>query len=468
MLMSSAFLVSALVQFALGLLMAAMLGPVEFGLYALAFAASVIGQTLVFEWARLSITRFEGSGAEVTARLCKVVLVLIALTLALAAAFFLFAGEKRVLFALTIAASALWGFAECRGATLRARFAEKSYAGLLSARALASFTLMPLAAWFWPRAELVLGAQMLAIFIALILHRLAFSENPRPQDAAPSTAPPLSGLVGYALPIVATNVAYLLLFFGLRLFIATRLGLGEAGSFSLALDLGLKLVMTIGSALDLYLFQLAVRDDREKGGEAGRARLALNISIVLAVLAPALVGLWLVLPSLEALVITPDYRATFAPYVLLLLPGLFLFGIVQYAVHPVHQLASRTMPLVLASGTAAAVVFLLLAISGSAPLPASRLPGLALLVGMLLAVLVLWRAIAEPPPISWKAFSPRLALALLGMVGVALPIRLGLEPGAISLVSTVLAGSLAFLAIGWFTNLADMRNWRRFDTKNGA
>jgi O-antigen/teichoic acid export membrane protein len=466
MLMSAAFLASALIQFALGLVMAAMLGPAEFGLYALAFAASVIGQTLVFEWIRLSITRYQGSGASVSARLGMILLALMALMLALAAAVFLLAGEKRVLLALTLAASALWGLAECRGATLRARFAEKSYAGLLSLRAMALILLMPLAAWFRPQAEFVLGAQMLAVLAALVLHRLAFSEM---RDATGAGAmPPLSGLFGYAMPIVATNLAYLLLLFGLRLFIATRLGLGDAGSFSLALDLGLKLVMTIGSALDLYLFQLAVRDDREKGAEAGRERLALNFAIVLAVLAPTLIGLWLVLPSLEALVITPDYRPTFARYMLLLLPGLFLVGVVQYAIHPVHQLASRTMPLVLASGAAAAAVFLLLAISRIVPLPASHLPGIALLIGMLFAVLVLWRAIAEPPPIGWKAFLPRLLLALTGMVGVALPIRLGLEPGAVALAAAAMAGGLAYLAIGWFTNLADVRNWRRIETKNGA
>jgi O-antigen/teichoic acid export membrane protein len=466
MLMSSAFLASALIQFALGLVMAAMLGPVEFGLYALAFAASVIGQTLVFEWVRLSITRYEGAGADVSTRLRTALLILIALTTMLAAALFSLGGENRVLFALTVAAAALWGFAECRGATLRARFAEKSYAGLLSARALASLILMPLAAWFWPQADVVLGAQMLAVAVALILHRLASTQEPMDGKAGPAL--PFSGLIGYALPIVATNVAYLLLFFGLRLFIATRLGLGEAGSFSLALDLGLKLVMTIGSALDLYLFQLAVRDDRDQGAEAGRARLALNASIVVAVLAPALVGLWLVLPSLEALVIAPGYRATFSLYLLLLLPGLFIFGLVQYAIHPVHQLASRTLPLVLASGAAAASGFLLLAIPGVVPVALSRLPALALFGGLLLAMVVLWRAMIEPPPIRWMIFLPRLGLALAGMVGVAWPIRLHLEPGLIALVSTALAGGLVYLAIGWFTNLAGVKTWRDGATKNGA
>lgn len=466
MLMSLAFLASALVQFALGLVMAAMLDPAEFGLYALAFAASVIGQTLVFEWVRLAITRYQGSGAGVFARLNRALLMLMTLVLALAAITYFAAGEKRELYALTIAASALWGFAECRGAMLRARFAENSYVGLLSARALASLVLMPLAAWFWPRADIVLGALMLSVLAALILHRAAFAETRDAADGA--VVPPLSSLIGYALPIVATNVAYLLLFFGLRLFIAARLGLAEAGSFSLALDLSLKLVMTIGSALDLYLFQLAVRDDREKGAEAGRARLALNFGIVLAVLSPALVGLWLVMPSLEALVIAPAYRETFALHVLLLLPGLFLFGMVQYAIHPAHQLASRTMPLVLAASAALAAAFLLLAISGAMPMPAFHLPGAALLAGMIVATFLLWRAIAEPPPIGWKAFLPRLLLALGAMVAVVLPIRIGLAPGLSALLASAGAGAVVYLAIGWLTNLAGVKAIRASQTKNGA
>lgn len=226
MLMSAAFLVAALVQFALGLVMAAILGPVEFGFYSLAFAASVIGQTLLFEWVRLSITRYQGSGTGVSSRLNRMLLVLVAFVLALAGLVYIFTGTQRLLLALAVAASAFWGFAECRGAMLRARFAEKSYAGLLFARAMASLGLMLPAAWFWSRADIALLAFMLSVPLALLVHRLAFAET---RDATTEgEVPPLSALIGYALPIVVTNLAYLLLFFGLRLFIATRLGLGEA------------------------------------------------------------------------------------------------------------------------------------------------------------------------------------------------------------------------------------------------
>ena len=56
--MPAAFLASALIQFVLGLVVAWLLGPAEFGYYALALAGAVLVQTFVFEWLRLAATRF--------------------------------------------------------------------------------------------------------------------------------------------------------------------------------------------------------------------------------------------------------------------------------------------------------------------------------------------------------------------------------------------------------------------------
>jgi len=58
MLMSAAFMLSALLQFALSLVVAAILGPGEFGLYALVLSGGVLLQTFAFEWLRLCAARF--------------------------------------------------------------------------------------------------------------------------------------------------------------------------------------------------------------------------------------------------------------------------------------------------------------------------------------------------------------------------------------------------------------------------
>ena len=53
-----AFILNAGLNFVLGLLIAKLLGPAEFGLFALATAGAIVANTVLFEWLRLSATRF--------------------------------------------------------------------------------------------------------------------------------------------------------------------------------------------------------------------------------------------------------------------------------------------------------------------------------------------------------------------------------------------------------------------------
>jgi O-antigen/teichoic acid export membrane protein len=54
----AAYVVNAALNLALGLLLADILGPADFGRFALGIAGSVVLTTLFFEWLRLSATRF--------------------------------------------------------------------------------------------------------------------------------------------------------------------------------------------------------------------------------------------------------------------------------------------------------------------------------------------------------------------------------------------------------------------------
>ena len=53
-----AFILNAGLNFGLGLLLAKLMGPADFGLFGLATTGAVVLNTLVFEWLRLSATRF--------------------------------------------------------------------------------------------------------------------------------------------------------------------------------------------------------------------------------------------------------------------------------------------------------------------------------------------------------------------------------------------------------------------------
>lgn len=463
--MSAAFLVSALVQFGLGLLLAAMLGPVEFGLYAIGFAAAVLVQTLLFEAIRLAITRFAGQAGPLPMVL-RIGLALPVVLAVLGLAFILIrGGDRAFLLAAGILTALVAGLAECRAAWLRAHFAETAYAMLLLFRTGLSLLLLPSAAWLTQRADAVLAAFALSILLAVVLHRAFFA---KPEAKAGADYPHPLAMLAYAVPIVGTNLAYLGLLLALRLFMAQEAGLAEAGRFSLALDLVGKLVMTLGTALDLWLFQLAVRADREGGAIAGQQQLTRNFAQVLALLAPALLGLWLVLPSLEALLVAREFRGAFAWHAAMLIPGLALYGIVQYALHPFHQIARRTAILLVTALAALLVTLLILTLAPAFRLPSVVVPALALVVAMALATAVLigWRDRAVPILASGTAM--QLSLALATMTAAVLPIRFLLEPGPVALVASVVIGMIAYGALAWSLDLAGLRGLLRPKTTNGA
>ncbi|MFD0937195.1 lipopolysaccharide biosynthesis protein, partial [Methylobacterium trifolii] len=54
----AAFVLNAGLNFVLGLLIAKLLGPADFGRFALATAGAIVLNTVLFEWLRLSATRF--------------------------------------------------------------------------------------------------------------------------------------------------------------------------------------------------------------------------------------------------------------------------------------------------------------------------------------------------------------------------------------------------------------------------
>ena len=96
-----------------------------------------------------------------------------------------------------------------------------------------------------------------------------------------------------------------------RILVSRLFGFAEAGQFSLAYDLGLRVVNTLGSALDAVLFRLAVLDEKAAGPSHARERISHNMGRC-AILAPAVLGSWLVFPSFERLLVRELPRAVSA------------------------------------------------------------------------------------------------------------------------------------------------------------
>lgn len=457
--MSAAFLASALLQFALGLVVAWLLGPAEFGAYALALAAAILVQTVVFEWIRLSATRFHhaGEGNQLARRLTRAWAQLSGVMLFAAILLLVFGGARRWLFCLVPLIAIAAGFVDFRAALLRAEFNQRGYALFMLLRNGLAIVLLPLAAYRFGTAEAGLAAFLAALVLAsagvgLLARRPAGVLAPANDNGS---GPELAALLRYAGPIVVTNCLYLLLFFGLRSAVALTSGIAAAGQFSLALDFVLKLFTTIGTALDLMLFQIAVREARENGESAGEARVRHNAEIILAAILPMALGLALVIAVLEPVLVAPEFRGAFAGYVTAVLPGVALYAIIQYALHPFQQLAHRTAPLAVA-----ALAGLVLAGGGSLALPYPGVPLMtgvgAILAGGMAGAAAMLVVSTGRVALPGAGFVVRLAVAL-GALALAVVAIGPAGEGPAALAVRIGAGMAAYLVAAYAFDLAGIR-----------
>jgi hypothetical protein len=254
---------------------------------------------------------------------------------------------------------------------------------------------------------------------------------------------------------VAASAIYLLLPAVNRAVLASRSGFAEAGYFSLASEIGMRLFQNLGSALDLALFQMAVRTDELHGRAAAERQITANIGLVAAFLWPASVGLWLVLPSFEVVFVPPAFRGHFVPAMELMIPGLAALALVQYALNPVFQLRARTAP-VIGAAVVALTLDLALVMAWPGLVAGSRGFAAAQLVGFAGGVFVLAMvALGSGARLPWRDIALG-GVAAAAMAGALWPMR-ALTPSAATLAFQVAAGGLVYMALAIALNIAGAR-----------
>ncbi len=451
------FLVNAALSFALSLVVAHLVGPDAFGRYAVALSVSVVINTALFEWLRLSTTRFyservrseaPGIGATLDIAYATTAASVIAATAALLVSG-LDLGLPPGLLAAAAAVGLSVGIFDYRTAQARARFLDRRYGALLLMRGTLAFVLATGAAWLWREpTHILLGSALAAIVALAALHE----RRPAWSDGFDRAL--LGRFARYALPLVAASAIYQLLPLLNRSVLASRSGFAEAGYFSLASEVAVRLFQNLGSALDLALFQLAVRAEERDGVEAGERQVGRNLAIVLALLLPAAVGLCAVWPSFEALFIPSTFRGQVAGPMMLAIPAFAAYALVQYGFNPIFQIRHRTVPVIGAALAALAVnVALLLTWPGAAGADGIAIVQLAGLGSGLIVIVAM--ALLSRAAFPWRD----LALSTLasGVMGAALwPWREALPP-APGLCAQVAAGALIYGALAFAFDIAGTR-----------
>lgn len=462
----AAFILNAGLNFGLGLLLAKLMGPADFGLFGLATTGAVVLNTLVFEWLRLSATRFYSSRVRQEEPWIRHGLdrayAILALVLLVASALCAVIGatvEMDVQGRFAIAAGAGLaafgvGLFDYHAALARARFDGGLYLKLTIAKNGLSFLLMAGAAWIVPQPVWVLAACGLAQFLPVVILRKPLRDPPRPIVRV-RVSETWRLFRTYGLPLIVANAIYQVTPFLNRGAIALSFGLAEAGYFALAADVAARSLNMIGTALDLILFQLAVRVDEHEGHVAAEAQIGRNAAVVVALMLPCAGGLWAVLPAIQGLIVPEAYRGPFAQYAVLLIPGLLCSTLINFGLNPIFQIRRRTVPVI-----AAAVIGL--GVNGVCLLVLPRHvggQGVAMAQSAGLMASSIWLAIRaltgpERLRIDWREIGAAGA-ATLAMVACLTPFR-HMDP-ATALILCLPLGFLVYGALVWLFDIAGLR-----------
>jgi O-antigen/teichoic acid export membrane protein len=265
--------------------------------------------------------------------------------------------------------------------------------------------------------------------------------------------------LAYGMPIISANILYQSVPLLNRVLVSQSLGFAEAGQYSLAYEIGVRIVGAIGSALDVILFQLAVLHEKTAGPESARAQVSTNMGVVFAIVAPAVLGCWLILPSFEHLFVPESFRGPYAHYFALMAPALAAFALINYAINPAFQIAHRLAPLVIAALVAVIANLLaigLLATTRDASNYAlaqsiSSLAGMAAVTAMLSWLEPMW-------PRPRDIFGALAGCA--AMLCAVLPLR-GMPPGAAAMTAQILVGGAVYLAAVAALDIAGLRTLLR-------
>jgi O-antigen/teichoic acid export membrane protein len=456
-----AFLANSIANFVIGILVAKYLGPDEYGRFAIAFAIVGVVQSALFDWLRLSATRFYSEKVRENQPVVRASLdlafAMVTIGLALATGLYALFGPKldfdSTLILLALLTAAVNGLFDYSTALVRARFDDALYWRLVLVKNLLSLVLTGGGAFLFRSASVAMAGAVVSLLGTVIAARAGLTDRQAHRRFARRKM--AATLAAYSAPIVAAHLVYQTIPLASRAVVADVYDFAETGQFALAFDLGMRAVLALGSALDVLLFQIAVAKHENHGDDEGRWQVGRNMAVVLAFLLPACVGVYLVMPSVELLLVPGQYRGPFGHYLTLQLPGLFSMGMILFAVNPVFQIAKKTAPMIFAALIAAAVGLALVVVL---PWGADASNLARAQCGTYIAALIATLVFAAREKPIWPPPSDVIAsiVATLGMVLAVHPLQ-AMSPGFLALIAQVVVGAAAYGALTLLFNTAGLR-----------
>ncbi|MHC2621906.1 O-antigen/teichoic acid export membrane protein [Bradyrhizobium huanghuaihaiense] len=432
-----------------------LLSPAEYGVYVVGISLAGILGAIFFAWIKLSVSRYQAMSAEVDFR--GTAMVAFGLTVAVLCAttplVFLFRSDVSVELLLASMFVAIMANAVDVGQEFeRAKLRPYRFAAISIVRSVASVGFGLAGIWLgWGGLGLLAAfglGSLTGIILNLVGDRSRISRFQHSQ---------FMQLARYGLPLTLAGLSVALYSSCDRLIVAYLLGKDAAGIFGVAADLPRQFMVMIASSVAAATVPLVFRSLSENNKETTRARLTESLELLLVVVAPVAIWLALATDEVAGTLVGVDFRAGVSA----LLPTLVLarlFGIAnQFYVQISFQLAER--PFMLAAQSFLTLVMsvaLMFALVAGYGIYGAALATLATeVIGFVVAVVLMHRA--HPVPFD----ASRLAGVAVSAAAMAAAILLARTQasgtGFVALTMVSLAGGLAYAAVAWVLNVANVR-----------
>lgn len=436
-----------------------LLEPAAYGRYALVIATVALLNALLFQWLRLSLSRYLAA-FEATTEQSK-----LKSTLATTAALIIAALGAVAGIALLLPPLAEWrdviliGWVVVAAQSLFELCCEFSRASLKpwqfmalqltrSGAAVGLGVLLIKAGFGWWGPVIGVGTGM-AIGIAYAGLR-DWSDVRFTIDRAI-----LAKLARYGLPLSLTVALAVIISVSDRFLIAAFMGEDAAGLYAVAFDFTCQTLTLLMMAINLAAFPMAVRAYESHGPDAAKEQMRHNGSLLVAIGLPCVVGLTVLTPGIVHCFFGADYRAAAMQIMPLIALGAFLEGMKAYHFDAAFQFVHRTIVqvwivLLVAVVNIAANLLVIprWGIQGTAMVSAG-----AYMLSIGLTIVIGRRHLALPLPVASFA---RAAIGCVAMGALLWPFRENVGPGALAV--QIAAGAALYGVMLIATNFIGLRD----------
>lgn len=332
-----------------------MLSPEDYGRYILVIAGVGLLDVVLFNWLRLSLSRFLPAHLDDPKPLLSTVLACFSLLVLFTGSLGLFLAllwpdavlRKLIILAVLLLWAQSWfelNLSLSAIKLLAGRYGLMN--GLKAACALAAGTTL-----------VVMGLReygpLLGLLLGMLAAPLIFSVKDWRGVVPRITQPLLNNIIRYGMPLTATFALSFVVSSSDRFLIAWFLGEGQAGLYAAAYDLGQQSLTLLMSTVNLAAYPLAIRALEQRGEEACRMQLKRNGTLLLAIAIPSAAGMTVLASNISSVLLGAEFREDAAQLIPWVALAALLSGVRSFHFDLAFQLGRQTIGQVWVAGAAA-------------------------------------------------------------------------------------------------------------------